>query len=244
MTQIDRLTDLMKHFALQVEPAAPEEAQLFVLQGAEARIVMLTPHAPGECRAGPGETVLFAARVSWGGARSPMLQALPGCIRHGTGDDPGMAAVVELICEEHAAQRCGAGTVLNRLAEVLFVRLLRAEMLRGTIESGLMAGLSDPRLARALVAIHGAPGRDWSNAALAAEAGLSVSRFLELFRARLGETPQAYLRQWRLNLAQRDIGRGDRIDAIARRYGYGSPEALTHAFRRATGQPPTALRRA
>ena len=78
MAQLDRLTDLMSHFALQVEPAAPEAAQLFVLSGAKAEdqcrgeVVMLTPHAPGQCQAQPGETVLFSARVSWGGARSPM----------------------------------------------------------------------------------------------------------------------------------------------------------------------------
>ena len=130
------------------------------------------------------------------------------------------------------------------LCVLLFIRLLRAEMQRGVIGTGLLAGLADARLARALVAMHAAPGRDWTNAALAAEAGLSVSRFLELFRTRMGDTPQAYLRQWRLSLARRDIERGDRIDAIARRYGYGSAEALNHAFRRATGQPPTALRRA
>lgn len=244
MSQLDRLSALMAHFALQVEPAPPEQAQLYVVRGTGAAVVMLTPHAPGQCRTEPGEDLLFAARVSWGGAQSPVLSALPGCIRHDTTDDPDMAAVVDLICTEYAAQRCGAGTVLNRLAEVLFVRLLRAEIQTGAIGTGLLAGLSDPRLARALVAIHREPGRDWSNAAMAGEAGLSPSRFLELFRARLGEPPQAYLRHWRLSLARRDIERGDRIDAIARRYGYGSPEALNHAFRRITGQPPTALRRA
>lgn len=248
MSHLDRLSALMAHFALQVEPAPPDQAQLYVVQGQGAPVILLTPNAPGQCHARPGEDLVFAARVSWGGAQSPVLAALPTCIRHDTGadpgDDPGMASLVDLICTEYRAQRCGAGTVLNRLAEVLFVRLLRAEIQKGAIGTGLLAGLADPRLARALVAIHGAPGQDWTNAAMAGAAGLSLSRFVELFRARLGQSPQAYLRQWRLSLARRDIERGDRIDAIARRYGYGSPEALTHAFRRATGLAPTALRRA
>ena len=234
----------MTHFALEVEPAPPDAAQLFVLGAEAGRRVMLTPKAPGACRAALGERVLFSARVTWGGLHGPMLTALPECVVHDAAGDPGMEAVVDLILSEHDAQRCGAGTVLNRLAEVLFVRLLRAEMQKGTVATGMLAGLSDPRLARALVAMHRDPGREWSNAVLADEAGLSVSRFHELFRARLGESPQAYLRHWRLSLARRDIARGDRIDAIARRYGYGSPEALNHAFRRATGQAPTALRRA
>ncbi|MEM8731967.1 MAG: AraC family transcriptional regulator [Pseudomonadota bacterium] len=244
MAHLDRLTDLTTHFALHIEPAAPEAAQLFILESDMAHVVMLTNHLSGACQLASDDRVLFAAQVNWGGARSPMLSALPGCLRYDTRDDPDIAAITALICAEHADRRCGAGSVLNRLAEVLFIRLLRAEVQRGSIETGLLAGLGDPRLARALVAMHGAPGKDWSNSALANEAGLSLSRFLELFRGRLGETPQAYLRHWRLSLAQRDLERGDRIDALARRYGYGSPEALTPAFRRATGLAPTALRRA
>ena len=53
MTQLDRLSALMMHFALDVEPAPAEAAQLFVVAGEEGRRVMLTPRAPGECRAGP-----------------------------------------------------------------------------------------------------------------------------------------------------------------------------------------------
>ncbi len=252
MAQLDRLSALMMHFALDVEPAPAEAAQLFIIEGTTARRVMLTPRAPGECRPGPDgrpddrpdDQVVFSARVNWGGAQSPMMAALPDCMIHPVDDTAELRAVVDLILAEHDAQRCGAGTVLNRLAEVLFVGLLRAAMQSGRVATGTIAGLSDPRLARALVAMHRAPGRDWSNAALAREAGLSISRFHELSRARVGESPQAYLRRWRLSLARRDIERGDRIDAIARRYGYGSAEALNHAFRRATGLAPTALRRA
>ena len=39
----------------------------------------------------------------------------------------------------------------------------------GRAEPGLLAGLADPRLCRALVAIHEAPGRAWSAADLAAD---------------------------------------------------------------------------
>ena len=242
MTQIDRLSALMTHYALTITPAPADAAQLFILTSGEVDTVMLTPRAAGLCGAGPGESLRFAAHVDWGGPDSPMLSALPDCIRHQTSGDPGMQSVVDLLCAEYSDRRCGAGAVLNRLGEVLFVRLLRAEIAKGALQVGLLAGLSDPRLARVLVAMHRAPGQGWSNGDLAAEAGLSASRFLELFRARLGQSPQAYLRQWRLGLARRDIARGDRIDAVARRFGYGSSEALNHAFQRLAGHPPTALR--
>jgi AraC-like DNA-binding protein len=53
-----------------------------------------------------------------------------------------------------------------------------------------------------------------------------------------------YLRRWRLILAHQDIIRGDRVDAVARRYSYSSPESFTRAFRKVHGVAPTALRAA
>jgi AraC-like DNA-binding protein len=97
-------------------------------------------------------------------------------------------------------------------------------------------------LNRAIVAIHGNPGRDWRNDDLAVIAGLSLSRFAETFVAVVGETPAAYLRRWRLTLARQDLQKGDRVEAVARRYGYRSPEGFARAFRQHYGQKPLAMR--
>jgi len=64
----------------------------------------------------------------------------------------------------------------------------------------------------------------------------------EMFLALVGEPPAAYLRRWRLTLARQDAARGDRVDAIARRYGYVSPEGFTRAFKKHFGQSPVTLR--
>ena len=69
-------------------------------------------------------------------------------------------------------------------------------------------------------------------------AGLSLSRFAEVFLAMVGETPAAYLRKWRLTLARQDVAKGDRINAIARRYGYRSPEGFARAFKNQFGENP------
>jgi AraC-like DNA-binding protein len=150
---------------------------------------------------------------------------------------------LRLFKAELDAQHCGVRPILNRLAEVLVIRLLRAEINRGATRPGLVAGLADPRLARAIVAMHDDPGRAWRNEDLAAEAGLSLSRFAETFQNTVGETPQSYLRRWRMTLARQDIARGERVQAVARRYGYASPEALSRAFARQFDVNPLALRR-
>ncbi|MEM7746483.1 MAG: helix-turn-helix transcriptional regulator, partial [Pseudomonadota bacterium] len=77
---------------------------------------------------------------------------------------------------------------------------------------------------------------------LAEIAGLSRSRFAELFVEAVGETPLAYLRRWRLVLARKDLERGDRVQAVSRRYGYASGEAFNRAFQRFFGCAPTGLR--
>ncbi len=241
MAGIDRLSALMARFALRVDVVSVEEANLFVIDGADGRRLYLTPRSVGLPDGIKGQ-IAFQALVDFGGAEAPLATALPDELAHRVDHDEELAAVIALMRAEVSAGRCGGASVLARLAEVLIVRLLRARLEKGDVPRGMLGGLADVRLARAIVAMHDQPGQTWSNDDLAEEAGMSRSRFIARFRDAVGTSPQAYLRQWRLALAQQDVARGDRIDAVARRYGYGSPEALTHMFRRETGQAPITLR--
>jgi AraC-like DNA-binding protein len=245
VAEFDRLSTLMMHFVLHVWPAAPDASTLFVLQGRGAnhptRVVLLrntTNFKPPQ-----SDRIVFSAQVDWGGRDNPLIVALPDRVDFDTASDAEMQAVADLLCAEFNADRCGVASVLNRLGEILIVKLLRALIESGAVGTGLLGGLADKRLSRAIVALHDAPGKNWTNSQMADVAGLSVSRFTELFRNAVGVTPAAYLRQWRMVLAKRDIERGDRIDAVARRYGYGSSEALNHMVRRLSGQTPMALRK-
>lgn len=243
MTKIDRLSALMSRFELSVVPCPEREAN-FLIAGQEGvpEVLILTPE--GLAPVVPGQTVLLSARVRWGGSENPLLAALPSTIQHTLNDDIEMRALVTVLLTEQSAVRCGADTVLNRLCEVLMVRLMRAQIEAGAMRTGLLGGLADPRLSRAIVAIHDKPGHAWRVESLAEEAGLSVSRFAELFKDAVGETPLAYLRKWRLILAKQDIERGDRVQRIANRYGYGSTEALSRAISTAYGESPLQIRKA
>lgn len=258
MSRYDRLSALIARFALRVTPQGrPDEgpgANLLAFEdlasGLPSRVVFAPAGDLDEAldegldkRPAPGEAVLFGARAEWGGAANPLISALPPRVELALGGDPETASLIRLLKAEIENRRCGSGTVLDRLAEVLMVRLLRALIERGASDPGLLGGLADPRLSRAIVAIHEDPGRAWRNEDLAAIAGLSLSRFAELFAAVVGATPMAYLRRWRMTLARQDIERGDRIQAVAQRYGYGSSEALNRSFRRQHGKSPLRFRR-
>ncbi len=245
MIRYDRLSALIARFEMRVAPAEPGAGNLRVLGDPDTGVpTRMTLRLRGPEAAGTAvEVPLIEAAASWGGDSNPLLAALPGHMSVPIDDDDTRALVQFLLAEARAA-RCGSGAVLSRLTEVLVVRMLRAEIERGATGSGLVAGLADPRLSRAIVAMHEAPGRTWSNADLAQVAGMSLSRFSESFRTRVGETPMAYLRRWRMTLARQDLDRGHRVQAVARRYGYGSSEALARAFQRQHGLNPLAVRRA
>ncbi|CUH86470.1 Exoenzyme S synthesis regulatory protein ExsA [Phaeobacter sp. CECT 5382] len=239
---MDRLTTLMERFQLSVHPAEPSQANLVALgEAAGPTCLKFYPH--GGPFAATAKETLLSARVEWAAGHNPLMAALPQMVHFDLTAGGDTLELVQLMLSESHARRCGAQSVINRLGEVLMVRLLRGQIEQGATEPGLLAGLADPRLSRAIVAMHDHPGRLWSNADLAAEAGLSLSRFCDLFAAEVGETPMGYLRRWRLTLAHQDLARGDRVEAVARRYSYASPEGFTRAFRKAYGVAPVSLRR-
>lgn len=246
MSRYDRLSALIARFSLSVTLADRDAANLIIYRtvatGRPSRVVF-SPLAAIASEPAAGEAPMFSACAAWGGSANPLFSALPQRVELDIGEDPQTANLVQLLKTESETRRCGSETVLDRLGEVLMVRLMRAQIERGRADRGLLGGLAHPRLSRAIVALHEAPGRAWRNEDLASIAGLSLSRFAELFAAVVGLTPMAYLRQWRMTLARQDIERGERVQTVARRYGYGSSEALSRSFRRQFGQNPTRLRR-
>jgi AraC-like DNA-binding protein len=243
MAQIDRLSALMSRFELTVTPCTRSDANFWILSSGESNEpTSLEMHLESTPRLVPNARVLSCAKVTWGGQDNPLLSSLPIEVRHSLSDDPDMKTIATLFVAEMKASRCGVASVLNRLGEVLIVRLMRAQIEAGAMQNGLLAALADPRLSRAIVAMHDRPDEPWRLESLAEEAGLSASRFAELFRQRVGQTPLAYLRHWRLTLAKQDIERGTRIQQVASKYCYGSSEALSRAFSAHFGYAPRNLR--
>ena len=109
--------------------------------------------------------------------------------------------------------------------------------------TGWVQVLRDPRLSRAIYAMHQQPGINWSVADLAKEAGTSRSVFAERFLSATGSTPAKYLSELRMRLAIQYISHENQaIETVALRLGYGSLAAFSRAFKRIVGHPPGALR--
>src|SRR5690606_24754451 len=143
-----------------------------------------------------------------GGGHHPLARALPAMVVLPLHRVAGLQASLELLFAETDRVRCGHRLLADRLFEVVLLQVLRWLLDHpdeGGIPAGLLTGLSDPRLARALVAVHEDPGRAWSLERMAAEAGMSRRAFAARFRAVVGETPAEHLSNWRLTIAQAQL---------------------------------------
>jgi AraC-like DNA-binding protein len=93
----------------------------------------------------------------------------------------------------------------------------------------------DPRIAQAARRIRDEPAAAISSSELAAEAGLSESRFLHLFRDDLGTSVRRY-RMWvRLTHAGTAIAAGDNLTTAAMKAGFASPSHLADRFKATFG---------
>ncbi|MCC7039867.1 MAG: AraC family transcriptional regulator [Burkholderiales bacterium] len=176
-----------------------------------------------------------------GGVRNPLARALPPLVALPLARVPGLASALDLLFAETDRVRCGQRLVADRLFEVVLLQLLRWLLDHPQevgVTSGLLMGLADPRLARALVAMHDAPGEPWTLPRLAARAGMSRTAFANAFRERVGQTPADYLASWRIALAQSRLREGRPIKTLATELGYATPSALSRAFTVKVGCSP------
>lgn len=178
---------------------------------------------------------------------NPVLAALPDFVVVRQEDHPedGWLDTLLLFMRHEASRKApGAGMVIDRLSEVLFLFILRAVIHQSGRDAGFLKAFADPAVARALEAIHEQPGEPWSVATLAERAALSRSAFASRFHELVGMTPAAYLTRYRMDIAHDWLVRNElTMDEIAERSGYSSTAAFTKSFKKVTGVSPGRVRR-
>ena len=98
----------------------------------------------------------------------------------------------------------------------------------------------DASIDAALRAIEEHPEHPWTVESLGAHVGVSRATLARRFRKHVGEPPLAYLTRWRVALAADLLVATDlTFAAIAARVGYANAFALSAAFKRARGVPPS-----
>jgi AraC-like DNA-binding protein len=172
---------------------------------------------------------------------APFLWKLPPFVHvaRARASDEARSALALLLAELHHP-RSGSPTIVNSLADVLLVHVLR-DWLHGlpADERAWLTALQHGPVGRALVLLHNEPAADWNVGTLAGSVGLSRGAFGERFRALTGEPPGAYIGRRRMVTAARLLRETDaRVAEVGVRVGYASEYAFNRAFRRQYGISP------
>jgi AraC-like DNA-binding protein len=177
---------------------------------------------------------------------NPVLSTLPRllCIRPSVSGD-GMSHLIAFALNELRDSRSAGQVVRLRMAELLFVEVMRRHLEALPREqTGWLAGLRDPLVARALVLLHAAPAQNWTLDELAAQAATSRSVLAERFVHFIGQPPMQYLRELRMQLASRLLADdGAKVASVSAAVGFESEAAFSRAFKKCVGLSPDEWRR-
>lgn len=177
---------------------------------------------------------------------NPLLASLPRRV-HVPGIAGGwLSQFPQQVVAESRTGRVGGETVLTRMAELMFIEVVRRHVEQlSPRQSGWLAGLKDAVVGPALLQLHEHPERPWTLADLARTIATSRTVLAERFSSLVGVPPMTYLARWRLQLAAEQLSRGSaKVASIGARVGYESEAAFSRAFKRETGMSPAAWRRA
>ncbi len=177
-----------------------------------------------------------------------LLAGLPKLLKvnvRGSNAGVWLEASVRYALAEARSPRPGGEGVLAKLAEVLFIEVLRLYMNGDSSgRTGWLTGVQDRIVGASLNALHARPAHAWTLEELARAAGTSRSVLAERFLKLVGSTPMQYLTQWRMLLAANLLcGTNAPLARIAEDVGYQTDTAFSRAFRREFGAPPAAWRR-
>jgi AraC-like DNA-binding protein len=178
---------------------------------------------------------------------NPLLDVLPRMFHASisAATQSWLMSLVRAAVEESERGTPGGETMLAKLAELMFVEVIRKHI--NTLPEdarGWCSGLRDPQVGAALRLIHSRPAQAWTVDTLARDVGMSRSAFAERFAAFVGAPPMHYLTRWRLQLAANLLANGGASVAwAAAAVGYESEAAFNRAFKKFVGVPPGAWRR-
>lgn len=187
-----------------------------------------------------GSTImLVGAYESMGEIGERLLRALPPVMS--LARDQWDCPLIPLLADEVVKDEPGQSAVLDRLLDLLLIAFLREWLDRPEAEApAWYQAQGDPIVGTALRSMYTRPAYAWTVASLAAESGASRAALARRFHDLVGEPPMTFLTGWRVALAADLLRDPDAtVGSVATEVGYGSPFALSTAFKRVRGISPT-----
>lgn len=178
---------------------------------------------------------------------NPLLEALPRMLINQMlpAAQSWLSNMLRVAAEEAGRGGAGSESLLARLAELMFVEVVRQYITGLPDDSkGWLVGLKHRQIGHALQLIHAQPEKPWTLPELAREVGLSRSVLADRFADYVGVSPMHYLGRWRMQLAIRHLSiPGVSVAQAGARVGYESEAAFNRAFKKYVGVPPGSWRK-
>lgn len=184
----------------------------------------------------------FQNKAAW-----PLLDSLPSVILLDLTEqstNPHIRIIIELIINELREERAGYYAVINKLAYLLFIQIIRQQIMTGKLEAGLLVAMFDNKISKALAMIHAHPEKSWTLGSLAQQAAMGRSSFASRFNELVGIPAMQYLTVWRMQAAKQllETTAQSMLD-ISEQCGYESEAAFRKAYKKVTGETPGSTRR-
>jgi AraC-like DNA-binding protein len=165
----------------------------------------------------------------------PFYQSLPKLI-HLKSADPisanGLDTIINMIIQETQSSKLGASTISTKLAEVLFIKVIRHYLESISRNNSFLNALKDRKIQEVLNLIHEYPQENWSLISLSRKVGISRTLLANKFRELVGQTPMKYLFNWRMQMAKKLLQNTDQTSfEVSSQIGYQSETAFNRAFK-------------
>jgi len=144
--------------------------------------------------------------------------------------------LIKIIDRELHGSDSLSNVVINRLSEVLFIKLLQEYIKTPGNSVGFFSALHDRRLLFVIQLMHKKMHQDWTIEKLAHQSGMSRATLVRRFRKSVGIPPIQYLTQWRLLKTHNMLKYSNQsLEDISRTVGFASSQTLSKAFKRFYG---------
>lgn len=149
----------------------------------------------------------------------------------------------DLIFNELNQEQPGGNMMINRLADVVLIHVIRAYLQQAPGAGGFLLALKDERISSVLALMQNFPEKSWTIEQLCKQAAMSRSSFCTAFKKTVGEPPLEYLKIWRIIKAKEILIREtEKVSEVALRVGYQSEAAFSRAYKLMVGQSPSVFR--
>lgn len=265
---MDQLSILFKRFSINTEvfftgslcgissfDKTPNQGHLHLLKSGELTIIdetgkskvfneptvlfLPSPHAHRMIGSDENPPELVCANVLYEeNTSNPIAEALPTLLHFDLTECEKMKQTSLWLFEEAFEEKAGRGAMINALTDIFIIYVLRYVLNNNIMQHGLLAGLSHPQLAKVILAIQDEPEKPWGLLEMADLALMSRSKFAELFKRVVGQSPGDYVIDWRIIMAKSLLQQNKPVSIVANEVGYENGSALARVFRKKLGISP------